>query len=198
MGAALSLWGARLANTSQTKAHSAGSCATVILMTNSLAPLRMALVAFIATIAIFAAFAAPAMANDPNPAGTHPVPACGKRLLENNKHCTAPTTVGEITLVTSPAPCTVLIEGTNLASFDQILLDFNSIIVNEAGFLAYLAVYPPGDSRNLLSTSVTVNVDGSVTIVNSSICGKTLITTSALFQGSTSGSAFYEEIIVQA
>lgn len=163
-------------------------------MTNSLTPIRMALVAFVLSISIFAAFAAPAMAD------THPVPACGKNLLPNNKHCTAPapTPVAEVLLVTSPAPCTVLIEGTSLADFNQVLLDFDSLIVTEAGFSSYLAVYPPGDVRNLGSTSVSVGGNTSITISNPAICGKNLIVTTALFQDSTVGSSYYETVAIQA
>jgi hypothetical protein len=152
----------------------------------------MALAALVMSIAMFAAFAAPAMADD------HPVPACGKKLLENNKHCAAPTVVREITLVTSPAPCTVLVEGTNLSNYDQILLEFDSLIFNENGFLSYLPVYQPGSTLNVASTSVTNNVDGSVTISSSAICGKNLIVTTALFEGSTVGTAYYETVTIQA
>lgn len=157
--------------------------------------IRPAIVALAMSISMFVA-AAPAMANDPNPAGTHPVPACGKKLLPNNKHCVAPAQVSEVILVTSPASCTVLIEGNYLSGFDQILLDFDSLILTEAGYSSYLPVYQPGDPRNVASTSVTVNVDGSITISNGAICGKSLIVTSALF--GTVGSSFYETVIIQS
>lgn len=158
-------------------------------MHNFSKPLRLVLL--MAIVAFAALGAAPAaMAAD-----THPVPACGKHLLPNNKHCTAPAVVPEITVVVSTASCTVAITGSNLLDFEQILLDFNSLLLLDGGvYQTYLAVYPPGDSRNQLATAVTVSGDsasGTITVYNPAICGKQLIVTTALFSGGTIGTSFY-------
>lgn len=108
-----------------------------------------------------------------------------------------PPVVHELTGVVSDAACTVTLTGTNLLDFTYVSLDFDSLIETEAGFSSYLRVYPPGSEENLASTTVTQDEAGTITISNSAICGKNLITTSVLF-GDNTGTAYYETVVIQA
>lgn len=101
-----------------------------------------------------------------------------------------------ISSVTSDAPCSVTMVGTGFAAFSQISLDFDSLIQTTAGYQSYLRVYQPGDLQNFDTTTVSVDaVDGEVTvhITDSSICGRDMIVTSALF-GDNSGTGWYDPV----
>jgi hypothetical protein len=105
----------------------------------------------------------------------------------------------EITNAFSPATCSVRIEGSGIAQLEYVNVDFDSLIQLPSGYISYLRVYPVGDSRNAdAGTSVSV-IDSEldiISITNSAICAKNVVTVSVLLEGGASGVAWYDPFTI--
>lgn len=130
--------------------------------------------------------------------GSHAAAALTQLLPAPGEIVVAAAPTLEITSVTSPAACTVRVEGTSIAGFDHINLDLSVLIELPGGvFQSYLRAWQPGDPANAAAgttVDVTSGASDVVTIANPAICGKEVIITSVLV--GAYGAAWYDSVLV--